>query len=75
MNLRLDLTSEGVFTLSDTSKSLISELRDANKKVELIICTDEETARAAASSNTGNSVSVTRYIVETCENTRENMTG
>lgn len=67
VNLRLDLTSEGVFTLSDTSKSLISELRDANKKVELIICTDEETARAAASSNTGNSVSVTRYIVETCE--------
>lgn len=32
VNLRLDLTSEGVFTLSDTSKSLISELRDANKK-------------------------------------------
>lgn len=66
VNLRLDLTSEGIFTLSDTSKSLISELEAAGKKAELIICCDEETAKGA-SETTSSSVSVTKYIVDTCE--------
>ena len=60
VNLRLDLTADSIFTISDTSKSLISELRQADKKVELIIAADEETARKKASSS-GSSCLLYKY--------------
>lgn len=65
VNLRLDLTSEGIFTLSETSKSLIEELKSSGKKIEFIITGDEETVKASSSS----AVSVlNKHIVEICEN-------
>ena len=67
VNLRLDLTAESIFTISETSKSLISELSETDKKVELIIAADEEKARERASSSGSSAVSVFKYIIETCE--------
>lgn len=65
VNLRADLTSEKVFTLSDTSKDLIGDLKNAGRKIELIIAADEETVKKSSSTSSG--VSVTKYIYETCE--------
>lgn len=65
VNLRADLTAEQVFTLSDTSTDLIGDLKNAGRKIELIISADEETVKSTSSTSSG--VSVTKYIYETCE--------
>ena len=62
-NLKIDLTSEKVFTLDQETKDLLAELKSP---VEVIILGDETTYRSATS--TSGAIAPTRYVVETVDN-------
>lgn len=62
-NLKIDLTSEKVFTLDQETKDFLAELKSP---VEVIILGDETTYRSATS--TSGAIAPTRYVVETVDN-------
>ncbi|MBR5721385.1 MAG: GldG family protein [Clostridia bacterium] len=62
-NLKVDLTSEKVFTLDQETKDFLAELKSP---VEVIILGDETTYRSATS--TSGAIAPTRYVVETVDN-------
>ncbi len=61
--LKVDLTSEQVFTLDQETLDFLAEL---DSPVEIIILGDEQTYRSATS--TSGAIAPTRYVVETVDN-------
>ena len=61
--LKVDLTSEHVFTLDQETLDFLAELESP---VEIIILGDEQTYRSATS--TSDAIAPTRYVIETVDN-------